>query len=36
MADAGKDPLPILKKVLRLTKKFKNVRNFWASTREAI
>ena len=35
MADKGKDPLPIFKKSISLTKKNKNVEVLWASTREA-
>ena len=35
MADKGKDPLPIFKKSIFLTKKFKNIEILWASTREA-
>ena len=35
MADKGKDPLPIFKKSIALTKKFKNIEILWASTREA-
>jgi len=35
MADAGKDPLPIIKKSVSLAKKFKRVEILWASTREA-
>ena len=35
MSDVGKDPLPIIKQSVRLTKKFKNVEILWASTREA-
>tara|TARA_Y100000816_G_scaffold146126_1_gene103692 strand:+ start:156 stop:854 length:699 start_codon:yes stop_codon:yes gene_type:complete len=35
MADKGKDPIPILKKSISLTKKNKNVEILWASTREA-
>jgi transaldolase len=35
MADVGKDPIPIIKESVRLTKKFKNVKILWASTREA-
>jgi transaldolase len=35
MADVGKDPVPIFKKSVRLTKKYKNVEILWASTREA-
>ena len=35
MSDAGKDPLPIIKESVRLTKKLKKVDILWASTREA-
>ncbi len=35
MADKGKDPLPIFKKSLSLTKKNKKIEILWASTREA-
>ena len=35
MADVGKDPIPIIKESVRLTKKLKNVKILWASTREA-
>ena len=35
MADVGKDPIPVIKESVRLTKKLKNVRILWASTREA-
>ena len=35
MADKGKDPLPIFKKSIVLTKKYKNIEILWASTREA-
>ena len=35
MADKGMDPLPIFKKSISKTKKFKNVSILWASTREA-
>jgi transaldolase len=35
MSDVGKDPLPIIKKSVRLTKKLKKVDILWASTREA-
>ncbi|MFL2889551.1 MAG: transaldolase family protein [Pelagibacteraceae bacterium] len=35
MADKGKDPLPIFKKSIALTKKNKNIEILWASTREA-
>ena len=34
MGDAGKDPIPIIKESVRLTKKIKNVEILWASTRE--
>ena len=35
MADKGKDPLPIFKKSISLTKKNTNIQILWASTREA-
>ena len=35
MADRGKDPLPVFKKSISLTRKNKNVEILWASTREA-
>ena len=35
MADVGKDPVPIIKKSVQLTKKMKKVEILWASTREA-
>ena len=35
MGDVGKDPVPIIKKSVTLTKKLKNVAILWASTREA-
>ena len=35
MGDVGKDPVPIIKKRVILTKKLKNVEILWASTREA-
>ena len=35
MADKGKDPIPIFKKSINLTKKNKNIEILWASTREA-
>ncbi len=35
MGDAGKNPIPIMKESVNLTKKFKNVEILWASTREA-
>ncbi len=34
MADKGKDPIPIFKKSISLTKKNKNIEILWASTRE--
>tara|TARA_Y100000590_G_scaffold410566_1_gene503749 strand:+ start:394 stop:1086 length:693 start_codon:yes stop_codon:yes gene_type:complete len=34
MADKGKDPLPEIKRSIKLSKKFKNVEILWASTRE--
>ena len=35
MADAGKDPIPEIKKSIKLSKNYKNVEILWASTREA-
>ncbi len=35
MADKGKDPLPIFKKSINLTKNNNNIEILWASTREA-
>jgi len=35
MSDVGKDPVPIIKESVRLTKKMKKVQILWASTREA-
>ena len=35
MSDVGKDPIPIIKQSVRLTKKMKKVEILWASTREA-
>ena len=35
MADKGKDPIPIFKKSISLTKKNQNIEILWASTREA-
>ena len=35
MSDVGKDPAPIIKESVRLTKKMKKVEILWASTREA-
>ncbi len=34
MADVGKDPVPIFKSSINLTKKYKNIEILWASTRE--
>jgi len=34
MADVGKDPVPIFKKSVRLTKRFSKIEVLWASTRE--
>ena len=34
LADAGKDPIPELKKSIKMSKKFKNVKILWASVRE--
>jgi len=35
MADAGKDPVPIIKNSVNMVKKFKKIKILWASTREA-
>ena len=35
MSDVGKDPVPIIKESVRLTKKIKKIEILWASTREA-
>ena len=35
MSDVGKDTVPIIKESVRITKKMKNVKILWASTREA-
>ena len=35
MSDAGKDPLPIVKKAIQLTKNKNKIEILWASTREA-
>ncbi len=35
MSDVGKDPVPIIKESVRLTKKMRKVEILWASTREA-
>ena len=34
MADKGKDPVPEIKKSIRMAKKYKNVEILWASVRE--
>ena len=34
MADAGKDPIPVFKDAIKMTKNHKNVQILWASTRE--
>ena len=36
MADKGKDPVPIFKKSISLTKKNKNIEILWASTKKHI
>lgn len=35
MADYGKDPIPIIKESVNISKKFKKIKILWASTREA-
>ena len=35
MGDVGRDPIPTIKESVRLTKRLKNVKILWASTREA-
>ena len=35
MSDVGKDPVPIIKESVRITKRMKKVQILWASTREA-
>ena len=35
MADVGKDPVPIIQKSVKITKKMKKIKVLWASTREA-
>ena len=35
MADVGKDPVPIIKKSVKITKRYKKIQILWASTREA-
>ena len=35
MGDVGKDPIPIIKESVILTKKMKKIEILWASTREA-
>jgi len=34
MADVGKDPIPIFKKIINMKKKYKKIEILWASTRE--
>ena len=34
MSDAGKDPLPIIKNSIKLSKRYSNIQILWASTRE--
>ena len=36
MSDVGKDPIPIIKESVRMTKKMKKVEILWASTREVL
>jgi transaldolase len=35
MADVGKDPVPIIQKSVKITKKMEKIKILWASTREA-
>ena len=35
ISDAGKDPLPIIKSSIKLSKRYSNIQILWASTREA-
>ena len=35
MADVGRDPIPIFKRSLNMSKRYKNVEILWASTRES-
>ena len=35
MSDVGKDPIPIIKQSVKITKKMKKIKILWASTREA-
>ena len=35
MGDVGKDPVPIIKESVKMTRKLKNIEILWASTREA-
>jgi len=34
IGDVGKDPIPIIRESVKITKKFKNIKILWASTRE--
>jgi transaldolase len=36
IADTGRDPIPLVKKSVLLTKKYKNIQILWASTRESL
>ena len=36
MSDVGKDPMPEIRKSIKISKKFKNVEILWASTREPL
>jgi len=36
IADTGRDPVPLVKKSVLLTKKYKNIQILWASTRESL
>ena len=35
MSDVGKDPVPIFRKCVKLSKKYNKIQILWASTREA-
>ena len=35
MGDKGKDPIPIFKKSISMTRRYRNIEILWASTREA-
>ena len=36
IADTGRDPIPLVQKSVLLTKKYKNIKILWASTRESL